>query len=226
MGRSFCTIREAAARLGKSTRQIHNYIKDGLLTKWLENGKTFVYKEEVEQLAADRDSKAPTLTRKNFYLLMNRVSVLENQVRTLCEALQIRSEVLRPTPQEASGLYRGAVETLTKGKWADDEARMWATWFERMDEVTLESFCDVSQDSRAWVPFMRLCRTMLAFMEARSLQVANLEVQKTVESLKLGEIKLQTAVKMLIEMGRGVSVDTILALTENPKTALLHSLKT
>lgn len=226
MGSPNYTIQEAAGRLGKTRRMIYNYIEKGFLSRYQEGPHVMVSKEDVEMLAVELASEAPVVNRQTFFRLTTRVKTLENEMKAVLHALEMRSNVLRPTTPEALGFHRAVTDSLTRrGEWSLDEIKLWAQQFEQIDELTLEVICRSAQDNQAWVPFYQLCLAMLEFVRRKHQTKADLEWQKILIALENGRVKMRAGVIILIEMGKGVSTETLLGLAETPKDAILAKLK-
>jgi excisionase family DNA binding protein len=219
MGRSFCTVQEAAARLGKSKRSIYGYIKKGFLVLHKDQGKGMLDREDVEKFAATLADNAPVVSRQTIIDLTARIRKLENEMTAVLHALDLRSSVLRLSPETANNLCRAAKDALTRrGAWTVEEVQVWGDQFEKIDELTLDSLCASVQDAKAWVPFFQLCIGMLEYAQSRG---PDIQWQRLAVLLDNGRIRLRGAVLLFVEAGRGASPETLLGLSQNPREALL-----
>jgi len=226
MGRSFYSITEAASRLGRSKRSVYDYVKKGFLREEVQDGKRVVDREDVEQLAADKLQQSPVVNRKTLFTLTNRVEKLENEMRAALGALELRDVVIRPQPPEAIEYYKTATESLSrKDLWTLEEIEGWANLFATFDELTLETFTLAVQDNKAWVPFYQLCLGMLGFVTKKNTAKPELPWVQAQERLELGRVKLRSAIILLIEMRKGVTPETLMALAENPKEVVMQGLR-
>lgn len=124
---SFYTFKEAANRLNRSTRTIHNYIKRGFLRRDTFNGDVVLNRADVDALAEDAGVDVPAMTRKSFIELQHRTRKLEDQMRTVLHILEIRDDRIHPSPEQASAFFRAATEAMIrKGSWTVQEVEMWA----------------------------------------------------------------------------------------------------
>jgi hypothetical protein len=226
MGRTLCSIKEAAGRLDRTYRMVNKYIRDGFLTRYVENGKTFLDKQQVEELAVDLACDAPKLNRRTILQLQIDVQRLQADVEKLQRNAKQRSAVLHISPVEARGFYDGACESLfRKGKWSSDEVVLWAGQFERLDEISVETLCKAVQDTKAWKPFYDLCVGMMKQCETKKAEAPDADWGKLYDILNNGRCKIREAVNFLVELGKGSSTDGLLGLPKDPKEAILANLK-
>lgn len=225
MGSSFYTFTEAANRLNRSKRSLHNYIKRGFLRREVINGEAFLNREDVDRFAEDSGVDAPSMNRRSFIEMQNRTKKLEDQMRTVMHILQLRDDRLRPTLEQADGFYKAVWDSLSRtGKWSLDEVVLWVKQFERMDEVFLETVCRVKSNPNAWVPFLRLCTLMLEFADAVNDPEHLLEWKTAAKGMSDARSTLRTAVSITIEMNRGTSLDAYFDAPEDPKAALVRNM--
>lgn len=214
-----------ANRLSTTTRTIRNYVRDGLLKQYMQDNKPVYDREEVEQLAIDRGSDAPALTRKAVFALMNRVQKLEQDNEVIRRALDIQNSPLRPEPAEALGLYRAASLSLGAGKWHLDEMKTWATLYDRMDEVGLKLIGDAAVLDKPWEVFFKLCLAQLAQLVATPGFKTTLDLQILHKHLEEGRKRLRSAVLIWVELHRAQDpVMQVVQTMESGAGALLRRL--
>ena len=226
MGSGFMTFEEAANRLGRSKRSIHNYVKQGLLQRVMNSGNVVLRKEDVEQLAVDIGSDSPALNRKTFYLLQARLKKLEEEMVAVKHILEIRDSPLRPSESEARGLYAAATESLSRRNWVAEEVDLWAAQFERLDEPALDSISQAIQDNKAWTPFFTLCLELIKYAHSRfsTEKVDPLLWLARHKRLEEGRKKLRGSILIWIEAGRGSVSEPFLTSLEGGKEAVLRRL--
>lgn len=218
----FYTYAEAANRLGKSKRSIHNYVKRGYIKSQTKDGNTVLSRHDVEQLAIELGSDLPAMNRKTFFQLQSRLQKLEEEMKTVKHILEIRDEPLRPSDVELQTLYGAAQSYLAAGKWEKDTIDSWAGLFERMDEGFLEKLIKTTQEPKAWVPIFDLCLRMHDFAHSQTQE--SLEWQVRYQKLDEGRKKLRGTIIMWTEMGRGTTPYPLLSSLEDPKEGLLRKL--
>lgn len=202
-GKEFCTLDEAMKRLGRSKRSIHYYVRDGLLTKEVRSGEIVLRKEDVEQLAIELGTDQPAMNRKSFLLLSAKVRRLEMDMAVVKRALNVQTEPLRPSNEEALTLHRSASAALTIDRWNTDQAMMWAGVFDRLDEIALEAVGDATSNTRPWEIFYTLCLRLLKACSYQPDFKTSLELQQVNQALIESRKKLRAIIVMWTEMGRG-----------------------
>jgi DNA-binding transcriptional MerR regulator len=225
MGRTFVTFEEAATRLGCSKRSIHSYVKKGLIRKKSENGAVVLYWEDVEQLAVDKGVDAPAMNRKNFITMMSRLQKLEQDMTVVRRMMEIRDDPLRPVVGMAAGLYQAASSSLASKTWQPEEVNLWASQFERFDEVTLDAIRDATQDPNCWQVFYKLCLAQMDFAWAQYSASPDLNWRTLHLRLDEGRKKLRAVALIWIELGRGQLTPSILKEVNSPKEDLLQRLE-
>lgn len=219
MGSAFVTYTWAANRLNKSRRMLHNYINDGLLTRYIDAGVPFLRKDEVEALKVELDSNRRTVTRKNVIMLEQRVKRLEEEIVALKHILEVRSEPLRPSVQMAQALLAAAADALGNQKWSFEEIQLWATQLGAMDELTFDVFAKASPgDPKPWADFYRLCLAMLEYVEKQD----GLETQALWHKLDAARKRLRGNILAWVELGRGSVSETTFLLLDTPKERVLR----
>ena len=224
MGSDFYTIDQAMNRLGKSKRSIYNYIRMGYLLQATEGKVKGVKKSDVEQLAIDQGSDAPAMNRSNWFKMNAKLARLEQAMIAVEHILEIRSQPLRPGPNEGRGLLEAAKNSLSYGTWELREVEMWAGLFDRFDEATLKTISVETQDSLAWQPFFKLCVAMMNFTWALHTQKPTLESQALHQKLDEGRKKLRNVVHLWISSGEGPLPEAFLASLETPKETVARRL--
>jgi hypothetical protein len=218
MGSGNYTIAEAANRLRRSKRQVHNYMNDGFLTRIVENGAVFLLREDVELLAVDLGTDMPALNRKTFFQLSAKVKRLEEEMTAVKHILEIRDAPLRPSPEEARGLHAAACESLSRRNWEVYEIQLWAQQFEKLDEVALDLVSNVVQQQKPWLPFYELCLELMKSVSPK----AGLESAALHRRLDEGRKKMRSTILMWIEMGRGTVPDNVFRLVDSGKESVLR----
>jgi hypothetical protein len=217
-GARTCSFEFAANRLQRSKRTVHTYVNQGFIRRITENGKVVLLLEDVEQLAVELGTDTPALNRKTFFQLSSRVKKLEDEMNAVKHILEIRDAPLRPSELEAKGLYAAAAESLGRRKWSIDEMRLWAEQFERMDEVTLDTFREALGEPKPWQLFYELCLEMMKTLSSET----SLECMALHRKLDEGRKKMRATIVMWIEMGRGSIPDNVFRLIDSGKESVLR----
>lgn len=226
MGSAFYTFAEAANRLKRTTRTVHNYIKRGFLRREVYNGEAVVNREDVDRLAEDAGIDLPSMNRKSFIEMQNRLRKVEEQMRTVMHMLQLRDDRLRPSPEHAGKFYKAAVDSATRaGKWALGEVVQWSTQFEKMDEVFIEQVCDSVKNNGAYAQFMWLNLKMMEYAYDKNAEKPDIEWQAVHKKLQASYASLRSSAIIWIEMGRGGKNDMVFETVDDPKNALYRGLQ-
>jgi hypothetical protein len=221
----FLSVDSAAARLSRTKRSIFKYIEQGLLTKKRQGNKVFLLAEEVEQLALELGADAPAMNRKTFLRLLSRVQKLEERMSVVQRILGMRDHPLRPDAGEAHALLAEVRAALNKRAWAWKEIETWASIFDRVDEVTLDSLQTMLAEPHPWKPLYELCVRMLAHVPTLA-EKSDLERQTLHLKLDEGRKRMRGTILMWIEMGRGSIPDSFLGALDTDSEALLRRLAT
>ena len=220
MGSDFVTYEWAAARLQKSKRTVHNYCNDGFLTRCRENGAAVLRRDEVEALRLELEGNSRTITRKTVIVLEQRVKRLEDEMNAVKHILEIRDSPLRPSNEEAAMLLHEAFEALVRKEWTFQEVQLWATQFDRMDEVTFEVVASAAPDTlKPWETFYRLCLALMKSVEGAS----GIETAALWHRLDEGRKKLRASVLVWVELNRGKDLqERVFADLDTPKERLVR----
>lgn len=210
MGSDFLSFDEAADRLGRSTRSVHLYVKQGLIRKERRAGEILLRKEDVEQLALEQDTDQPALTRRNFLSLIARVQRLERDMTVVRKTLNIQTEPFRPEKEEAVNLHRAAETAIAAGRWDTQQAVFWAGVFERLDEVALEVIGEAVGTDQPWKVFFQLCHSLMKRVSYQPDFKVNLELQQAHLALDEARKKLRAIIVTWTEMGKGTIPSSLL----------------
>jgi hypothetical protein len=217
-------IEEAANRLGCTKRSVHNYINRGFVRRVVRDGKTCVQREDVEQLALDKGTDFPAMSRKTMHELNHRIRKLEEQMALVQEAWGIQEKPLRPSEKEAAGLYKAATDYLSVAGWKAHELETWANLFNQFDEKTLEALADAMKDSQPWKVFFELSSRMLEFITNAKGAKESLQLQALRAKMEMGKKKVRESALFWIESGRGTVSAHIFKALDSPKEDLLRAL--
>lgn len=214
----------AATRLKCSRRTVHNYIKKGLLTKRFENGKVVIPADEVEQLAVSSGTDLPALNRQTFFALSAKVRKLEEIVAVLQRALDIRDTPLRPSKETGLGLLAAANKALTAPAWVDKELEMWATHFDRFDEVTWDIISEAAVSKTVYESFLALCIAQIRYVSRKKGFDTNLDLQLLHKKLEMGLKRLRESLQTWIVLQQGRTPKALLEGLDTEKGALFRRL--
>jgi len=224
MGSAFCTVAEAAARLGKSKRTIWTYIDKGFLKRNLRDGKVHISRDEVEQLALELGTDFPTLSRKTFYELQSKVKALEVQMAMVQATWGASEAPLRPSEKEAAGMHKAATDYLCTTTWTYDELVNWSKIFPSIDETTLNAVAKAALTMKPWEAFYSLAERMLEFVSASKNLKTTLALQALKHALEQGRVKVREAALLWIETGKGSIPNEVFRLFDTPKEDLVRRL--
>ena len=227
MNPSSYTFAEAATRLCKSERTIHEYAKKGFLKKKIENGRVVLNREEVELLAVDVGVKQQPVNRKTVFKLQARLTKVEEEMRAVKHALELRdAPPLRPDANTCSGLLLACttyLNTTDRFKfWTTSLIDQWTDLFERMDEETLDSFISASSNPQAWVPLFRFCTNLMGFCWENDRQIPSLLWQARAGRLETARQRLRGVIILLVEMGGGTAPLRLLDTLGSPRENLIN----
>lgn len=204
MGRVFYTYEEAARRLGRSSRTIHNYVKKGLLRRAVDNGNVVLHREDVDQLAEEVGADLPAMNRKAFLELHARVRKLEEGMAVMRKMYGIEDRPpLRPSVDEARQLYQNAEEAMVKKTYHTAEIELWVGVFSRIDEITFDLMSKAGLPSSCWMPFFKTCMEMMDYVSDPNRSGANPKWLQQHTELDECRKRLRSTVLMWVEMGKG-----------------------
>jgi len=180
MSTQLITIEEAATHLGVSDRTVRTYIAQNLLSTRTRPGsrRKWLNPLEVEELRTDLiDGNDKRITSKDLAKLRGRVRRLEAELDVVLRMLDARAEPLGITVVHAEAFYSACVAELKRTGWELPEIENWVDVFMRISEDDFKVMLDHTGDARPWVPFLRLCISMTAFLSTNSEYTTNVEMQ-------------------------------------------------
>ena len=209
MGSDFVSIAEAAKTLKRSKRTVVSYLKNGLLRRERVGRKTLIPAADVEALLTELGVDLPAMSRKTFYQLVARVQRLEMTSAVLQRATGIGASPLRPSKDEALGLYEAAQKAKSMEIWRTDELDLWADMYEKMDEVFFDIVGSYTATTDAWRPFYALCVAQARLVSQHQGFETDLHLQQLHDRLRLSMKTMRGVVLVWIELGNGDALKTV-----------------
>lgn len=214
MGREFYSIDEAANLLGRSKRSIHYYIKQGLLTKKMKDGKVCIPANDVEQLAIDIGANSAPINRRTLIELQYKIRKLEEAVSVFKRILDVRSMPLIPSNEEAVSLFGASIVELTERNFSEESVQRWSHIYPRLDELSLSTICKAVGRNDAWEPIFRLCMSHLEWVSKQKDFKSNLKWQTLYENLQEGRKALKSTIVVWIELAKESTFVSSIETTE------------
>lgn len=208
MGSGFYSFEEAARRLGRSKRSVHNYVRDGFIKRRVENGVAVLDRADVDSLAVDQGVDLPAMNRKSFFQMQARLKKLEEEMTAVKHSLEIRDvQALRPDQITSMGMIQAAQTYLVTSErdevWTTTLITQWSDIFERFDEETISLLTKISMDPQAWVPFFKFCSELADFCWGKDKEKPSLAWQVMATRLDTARQHLRRVIVTWLEMGRG-----------------------
>jgi hypothetical protein len=219
--KTICTIDEAAAKLKKSKRTVHNYARRGLLRKSLEDGISGVLKEDVETMILD--ASYPAMNRENWVRMNAEFKRMKEQMLVLTLAAGFNIRPIRDAGF-AGGIFAAAKKALTSSPWKDAEIDLWLNQFKSIDETALKLVMQTSPTANPWVPFFELCRSMLDQVGDEFSRHPTLDMERRFHLLEDARKHLRAIAVVWTESGMGNANNDILRMTETDQEAVLNRL--
>lgn len=197
MSGNLMTIEEAAAHLAVSERTIRTYIKEGWLSTHKKAGSRRKWFEplEVEELRLDKQKirTSKRSMRQDLMHLKAQVRRLRAEMDAVAAILDTQSKPLQFKPKDAAAVYKACVGQLRAQEWSLDQIQPWIPVFMRLQEEDFQMIREETDDTRPWVPFLRLCMKMSAFLAGHSGYTTNLDMQSAHRQLAEGRRRLRVA---------------------------------
>jgi hypothetical protein len=222
LGSAFLSIEEAATRLGRHKRSIHNYITKGFLNRIYRDGRVLIPSEDVEQLAVELGTDFPALNRKTLFEMQSRLRKLETQMAMVQATWGAQEKPLRPNPNEAVGLMKAATDYMTVKKWRFEELNQWATLFNQIDEDVLAIVASACMTTKPWENFHQLAGRMLDYIDKSKPET--LEMQALRAKMESGKKRVREAALFWLESGRGTVPVQVFKALDTPREDLLRAL--
>lgn len=202
------TFEEAANRLGRSKRSVHNYVKQGFIKRSMLDGKVVLQRDDVEQLAVELGADLPAMNRKTFFQLQSRIQKLEEQMVLVQQMWGIQEKPLHPNETEAAGLYRAALDSLKSAPtWSVQEMEMWVDLFLRFDETTLTQVSKTARINNPWDVFMKLSMGFSNQVGQDKGLAASLPLQALLSKIETARKRLKAEAVLWVEANRGLPSD-------------------
>lgn len=197
MSQKKMTIEEAARHLGVSDRTVRSYIQDGWLSSAKEQGSRRKWLDpiEVEELRQDRQGGRLTAKglRKELFGLRAEVRRLRSEMDAVINILDTQSKPLRFTAKDAGKVHAACLGQLQEARWELQQIQSWLVIFMRLREEDLQLMREATDDSKPWVPFLRLCLRMTSFIAEHPGYSTNLEMQRTHRELAEARRRLRVS---------------------------------
>lgn len=204
MAHPLMTIEEAARHLGVSHRTVRSYIGNGLLgtTRIAGDKHKWLAPDAVEELRKDRIEvvgQSPSARRRELLDLKSTVRRLVSEMELVLRILDMRETPLQLAPEKARTLHVAALAELRSNAWTVEELAQWAEIFLRLRE---EDFLVVHEQvhEKPWVPFMRLCVTMIIYAHDHPAYTTDVELQGVHGRLTEGRRRMRVAALCYADM--------------------------
>lgn len=224
---SLMTITEAANRLGRSKRSIHNYINKGFIRRKSVDGDVVVHREDVEQLAEELGTDFPALNRRTLFEINNRLRKLEEEMATVKQvwsSLGLQENPLRPDAKEAAALHKAATDYLSVDTYQWKELESWSGLFLQIDERVIEKVGEVTSSHQPWHPFLTLASRMVEFVGKAKGIKTDISLQSLRAKLEMGRKRVREAALLWVEAGKGTVPAHLFKALDSDKESLLRSL--
>jgi hypothetical protein len=222
------TKKEAATLLGVSVRTVETYIGRSMLTRFTQGRYTMLVRDEVMELAADREARTGSLlNRKTILDMQRRILRLESNLRLLTEIHEITLPPLQLGAGECTAMLEMAQHALLHP--SIEEAGRWVELFPRLDETVFHTIHEATKEDTPELVFLKLCLELQALVHGQANYEADLEVQKLHSRLEFCRKHLRGAVIIYIETYRDEAIrDRFLSLSSpnvDPKGDLLSIIR-
>lgn len=156
------SIEKAAKSLSFSRRRIYYLIKEGKLRTFKEGHKQLVFREDVAQIIASREtpSKIP-FNQTAMAQQESRIHILETRVNFLMRLHDLHNDPLGLTALDLKGFHEMA-ELCLHTNWSPPQEDMWNDFFIRLQLEDLEKVQKALPDVTPWLVFHSLCRVLMA----------------------------------------------------------------
>lgn len=226
MGSANYSFDEASSRLGRSKRSVHEYVKKGFIKKRIENGKSALSKEDVDQLAVELGVDLPSMNRHTFLQMQSRLKKLEDEMGAVKHILELRdTPPLRPDPSTGLTLITAVQAYLhVQDKdlvWTPPFIEQWASILERLDEESLNLFAKVSNDTQVWSYFFKFCTALMDFCWVQDRKAPSIEWQLRAGRLDGARKRLREVVVTWVEMGKGTLPQQLAESLSSNREALI-----
>jgi len=207
------TKKEAATLLGVSVRTVETYIGRSMLTRFTQGRYTMLLRDEVMELAADRDAHTGSLlNRKTLLDLQRRVLRLESNLRLLTEIHEITLPPLQLDAEECVAMLEMANRATLHP--SVEEAARWVELFPRLDETVFHAIHEATKEDTPELTFLKLCLELQALVRGQPDYKTDLDAQKLHSRLEFCRKHLRGAVIIYIETYRDEAIrDRFLALS-------------
>lgn len=195
------TVEQAARMLGRSRRTVTTYMKNGILQKLVEDKRVYILRSQVEQLQVELGVGFPPMNRKTFYQLAAHVQRLEMDMTVLKRVSGFYDSPLRPSTDEALGLFAAAKKAAKEGVWQMEEILMWVDLYDKMDDVFFDILARHSGEADSWRPFYELCLAQARQVSTTQEYRTSLQHQHLHDRLQTGLAKMRKVILVWIEAG-------------------------
>ena len=173
------TVEDAARHLGVSVRTVRTYVNRGLLSTTRAPGSCRVWfsPADVEELRKDLvTGESPLVVKQELLQLRAEVRQLRSEMSVVLRVLDMQDAPLRLTPEKARDLHDAAVRELSSTAWGAEEVLQWAEVLSRLQEEDLV-VVHAAVQSTPWVPFLRLCVTLITYVTTHSSYDHSIDLQ-------------------------------------------------
>jgi excisionase family DNA binding protein len=203
------TIDEAANYLNVSTRTISTYIADGILCTHKKQGsnRKYLYSDDVHDLLEAR--KLGTFSIREYNKLRAKVKKLESQMEVILLILDAKQESLGFSAEYGKELL-DAAKSLKAKQLSTEIISAWTDIFLRIDESDLDTIKVATNESKPWIPFLKLCTDMIVTVVGNSNYKVSLELQNSHKLLVEGRRRLRLSALLFLEQeGYDTSIERL-----------------
>jgi hypothetical protein len=214
-----CSFEEASTQLGRSVRQLHTYVSQGLLRKTLRGKRSVLLLEDVETMAEELGSTTPAVNRRSVLDLTRRVKQLETEIFLLRRRLGVGDRILPVPADEGKKLYHYAKASLSRRPWGLEELDAWMEVLPRLDE-NLFSVVQETVGGRPWAPFFEVVTSAVEQLKSDLDIGRSLRLQALLADFEAQRARLRETIVMWGETNKLATPLDYSSVFENYRTAL------
>ena len=215
MSTSRYSIQQVAQHLSCSERSVRSYIRQGLLSQIRVSNERKRYYDpaEVEELRLSLSKGRTAVRAEEVSALRGQVKRIQATLDVVLRVLDAKDDPLQVTPEYGQQLLVLCLQQLQRGNWSPSEMEMWSEVFLRLNEDDLGVIARATEDTRPWLPFLRLATAMSASLPTHEEYRQSLDLQSLHQKVAEGRRRLRTAAVIFAE-SRGAAEPDLVKFAE------------